>query len=121
MNMSTVLNRLRFALLIGALLFVLTTLVHGAVEDRIEKGFTVTRQPPGPCVLKSSGGNIRVTLPENAAVDLDAKSNGGPVTTDFSASHNGQPLRTSLKAKLNGGGPTFVAHTSGGSVVISKR
>ena len=41
MNTSTVINRLRFALLIGALLFVLTSLVHGAVEDHIEKTFTV--------------------------------------------------------------------------------
>ena len=40
MNMSTALNRLRFALLVGALLFVLTSLAHGTIGDRIGKRFT---------------------------------------------------------------------------------
>jgi len=81
----------------------------------------LSQPPPGDCVLKTTGGNIQVKLPETAGVDLDAKSKGGSVSTDFPVPNESKPRRTSLKTKLNGGGPAFVARTSGGSVRINKR
>ena len=56
---------------------------------------------------------------ESLAVDLDARTSGGRVSSDFPGEFNKQ--RTKLMATLNGGGPNLVLSTSGGNVDVRKK
>jgi hypothetical protein len=85
----------------------------------VRAGFS--KSPGGDCSLVTSGGSIHVLLPENAAVDLKAGSGGGGVSTDFPVDAGSIRGKSLIEAKLNGGGPKFHAHTSGGRVFIGKR
>lgn len=58
MNIRVILNRLRFGLLIGAVLVALTEMAHAATEDRIEKTFIVTEG--GDLVVDVDRGSIDV-------------------------------------------------------------
>ena len=79
----------------------------------------LTDQASGECTLKTTGGSIKVAVPEKIAVDLNASTSGGEVTSDFDGEFNKQ--RTKLVAKINGGGPQMKLSTSGGNVDIRKR
>jgi len=51
-------------------------------------------------------------------LNLDAKTSGGRVHTDFPVTVRGEISRRMLKAELNGGGPELYLRTSGGSIHI---
>ena len=100
-----------------------------AVEGRIEAvtsggGITATlrAQPTGDCTFKTSGGSITVALGEKLAVDIDAQTSGGRVSSDLPvpAVIQGEQKKTEIRGKVNGGGPLITAHTSGGSVHLTK-
>ena len=69
--------------------------------------------------MKTSGGNVAVTLNEAIAVDVNARTSGGSIRSDFAGEMNKQ--RTKLVAQVNGGGPDLVLETSGGDVEIRRK
>jgi DUF4097 and DUF4098 domain-containing protein YvlB len=75
-------------------------------------------QPKEGCSLKTSGGNVDVSLAPNLAFNLDAHTGGGRVTSDFPGDFNKQHTR--LTAQINNGGPELVLETSGGNVSVRK-
>ena len=79
----------------------------------------LTKAPSGDCTLKTSGGNIELSLPAESAVNLAAKTSGGRVKSDFPGELSKGQDRYS--AELNGGGPSVVLQTSGGSITVKKR
>jgi DUF4097 and DUF4098 domain-containing protein YvlB len=70
--------------------------------------------------LETSGGGIRVDLPENIRANVSAKTSGGSVTFDFPVTVQGSISRTSIEGTINGGGPDLRLRTSGGSIRINK-
>jgi len=80
----------------------------------------ITQQPTGPCTFETSGGGIEVKMASNVAIDLDAETSGGSVSTDFPVATSGELKKNHLRSKLNGGGPKVTVGTFGGSIHIKK-
>ena len=74
------------------------------------------------CSLRTSGGGITVTLIPDIAIDVDAETSGGRVSTDFTVASviQGKVPKNKLKGSVNGGGPLLKLHTSGGSIYLQK-
>jgi hypothetical protein len=54
-------------------------------------------------------------------VDVNARTSGGSVHTEFPVTVQGEIKRSRLDAKLNGGGPELYLRTSGGSIYLKKK
>jgi DUF4097 and DUF4098 domain-containing protein YvlB len=80
---------------------------------------TVEGQPEGACRLQTSGGDIEISLPVDAALNVHASTSGGRIVNEFSAARSKN--QSDLRTQINGGGPALEMHTSGGSVYIKKR
>ena len=74
------------------------------------------------CNLRTSGGGITVTLIPDIAINVDAETSGGRVSTDFAVASiiQGKVPRNRLKGSINGGGPLLKLHTSGGNIDLQK-
>lgn len=74
------------------------------------------------CNLRTSGGGITVTLIPDIAINVDAETSGGRVSTDFAVASiiQGKVPRNRLKGSINGGGPLLKLHTSGGNIHLQK-
>ena len=81
----------------------------------------LTSQPKADCVLHTSGGDITVTLPANLVLNLDAHTSGGTVSTELPVTIVGKKKEDALQGSINGGGPTLLLKTSGGSIQLVKR
>ena len=66
--------------------------------------------------LRTSGGNVKVTVPQNIGLDLNLR--GSYVSTDLK-NFSGSVDRDEVEGQLNGGGPRIAARTSGGTVTLS--
>lgn len=71
--------------------------------------------------LKTTGGNITVRLPENAAVTLEGHTFGGSEKSDFPVDIKDEFGNGTLSGSINGGGPTLRMQTQGGNVGIWKK
>ncbi|MEE8507979.1 MAG: DUF4097 family beta strand repeat-containing protein [Myxococcota bacterium] len=78
-----------------------------------------TDDPEGQ--LETSGGNIEVEFPEDAGVDLDARTSGGGVEVEHEIVVQGRLDRSRVEGKINGGGRTLQLRTSGGSIRVRAR
>ena len=78
----------------------------------------LSRQPAGESRLSTSGGSVVVELAGGVGVDLDARANGGGVSTDIPITVVGRQERNSLRGSVNGGGPRLVLRTSGGGIRV---
>ena len=87
-------------------------------------GGSITAHVTGPLTqaseLRTSAGNITLWLPETAALDLDAKTSAGSVRSAFDLQPDKKTMKDTLRGKLNGGGPSLVLHTAGGSIELKK-
>lgn len=63
--------------------------------------------------LRTSGGSITVTVPQNRGYNLDL--NGNRVSADLE-NFTGEYKRNEIEGRMNGGGTLLKARTSGGSV-----
>ena len=56
------------------------------------------------------------------AIDVDAETSGGQVSTDFAVASviQGKVPKNRLKGSINGGGPLLKLHTSAGSIRLQK-
>lgn len=73
--------------------------------------------------LSTSGGNVMVSVDQQAGFTLDASTSGGAVTADdlvIKITHGGLRKRR-LKGEVNGGGPVLTLRTSGGSINVVTR
>lgn len=80
----------------------------------------ITQQPTGSCTFETSGGGIEVKVASNVAMDIEASTSGGSVSSDFPVPAQGERKKNHLRSKLNGGGPKLTLGTSGGSIKIRK-
>ncbi len=65
--------------------------------------------------LKTSGGNVHVTVPGGKGYDLDLEGN---MVSSKLENFNGSVERDEVKGTVNGGGPRVYAKTSGGMVKV---
>lgn len=70
--------------------------------------------------LKTTGGDIKVILPETFKATLDAASTGGEIKTDFSVLVNKDYTGQTLNGIINGGGNIIKCTTTGGKISILK-
>lgn len=59
-------------------------------------------------------------LAEMLSLDVDAKTSGGRVTTEFPVTVQGELSTTALQARMNAGGPKLVLRASGGEIRVGK-
>ncbi|MEY2429775.1 MAG: hypothetical protein QOJ40_2660 [Verrucomicrobiota bacterium] len=77
--------------------------------------------PKAESRLSVSGGDIKASLPEFAAVNVDARSSGGEVRTELSSPMTEREQKQGLlRGKLNGGGPSLVLRSSSGDIRLNK-
>jgi hypothetical protein len=77
---------------------------------------TITAQPTGDSRLETSAGTVAVTLAAGIAVDVDASTSIGGVSTDFAV--DGRVSRDAVRGTINGGGPELRLRSSAGSIRI---
>ena len=95
--------------------------IDGAISGETSGG-SITASSSGAAIkkisLESSGGDIDLALPKSAVADIIARTSGGRITTNL-------PLEVTraddehLRGRLNGGGPSVLLRTSGGSISIN--
>jgi hypothetical protein len=95
--------------------------VVGPVEARTSGGTVRTRFTRTPAgTLETSGGDVEVSFPATAGVELEARTSGGRIHLDPSLSKNRGPAnRREVRESINGGGPRLSLRTSGGSIRVN--
>ena len=97
----------------------------GTVNARTSSGSiraSLTDQPDGECNLHTSAGSITLTLIPDIAINLDAETRAGRVSTDFAVTSviQGRIPKNRLRGSINGGGPLLKLRTSAGSIRLQK-
>jgi hypothetical protein len=67
--------------------------------------------------LETSAGQIEIALPPDAALDLNAETSEGCVTSELPMITK-RAGREGLKGTINGGGKSLVLRTGAGNIVI---
>jgi len=71
--------------------------------------------------LSTSGGGIRIELPEDFNASAKLETSGGGISCDLTANNARKISRTEFIADLNKGGNPLYAETSGGSISVVKK
>lgn len=71
--------------------------------------------------LSTSGGGIRIKLPEDFNASARMYTSGGRISCDLTANHAKKISSTRFEADLNEGGNPLYAETSGGSITVTKK
>jgi hypothetical protein len=71
--------------------------------------------------LSTSGGGIKIILPEDFNASAELYTSGGRVSCELTANHAKKISSTSFEADLNQGGAPLYAETSGGSITVLKK
>ncbi len=71
--------------------------------------------------LSTSGGGIRIMLPENFNAAAKLSTSGGGISCELTANNARKISRTKFVADLNNGGNPLYAETSGGSITVLKK
>lgn len=90
---------------------------QGSVDAKTSAGNVRAKmitQPRHQWILQTSAGNITGTLNSNVAVDIDARTSIGSLSTDFAV--RGNVTRSRLHGTINGGGPLLKMRTSAGNI-----
>ena len=70
----------------------------------------------GPQSLSSDFGNIQVTLPADAALNVDLQTDSGKISSDFSLTIKGAPDDNHWVGSINGGGAMLTVKTNNGNI-----
>jgi len=86
---------------------------NGTVEVGLHK--------PGNIQIENRKGDVQVTIPPNAAVKIEARSQGGEISSDFSELQiNNSDKQSSASGSIGSNGPNLVINNEHGSVEIRK-
>jgi DUF4097 and DUF4098 domain-containing protein YvlB len=70
--------------------------------------------------LSTSGGEVKVKVPAEAAFNLDVETSGGDVRCDLPVTVQGKLESNRINGVVNGGGPVLKLGTSGGDIHVLK-
>ena len=97
----------------------------GPCVDATTSGGSVSAEfvaaPTADSKLHTMGGSVTVWLPDNAALQLDGRTFGGSVRSDFPVDIKNGFGNDTLSGSINGGGPLLKMDTEGGSVEVYRR
>src|SRR5712671_1621823 len=86
---------------------------NGTVEVGVHK--------PGNIQIENRKGDVQVTIPPNAAVKIEARSQGGEISSDFSELQiNNSDKQSSASGSIGSNGPNLVINNEHGTVEIRK-
>ena len=91
-----------------------TALLARAGTGRIR----VAGAPGGPWALSTGSGGIQVSLPDDAAFEIDARTHSGEVRTEHPVVAPDEARRGQLQGTVRGGGPRVTLRTGSGSIAI---
>ena len=74
--------------------------------------------PGGTWDLSTGSGGIRIDLPDDAAFEIDARTNSGDVRTDHPVVVRDETRRGQLQGTVRGGGPKVTLRTGSDDIVI---
>ena len=96
------------------------TNVVGAVRANAGSGrITVEGRMEGDWKIDSGSGGVRITLPEDAAFDLDAESSSGGIDIDHPLTVQGRISKRHITGNVRGGGPLLKIDTGSGGVRVN--
>jgi hypothetical protein len=75
----------------------------------------------GSYSFKSHSGDVNLTIPSDAAFDLEAKTFSGSIESDFEITLVGKISKKELKGSVKGGGATLEVKTFSGDVHLKKK
>lgn len=77
--------------------------------------------PDGRYQFTSHSGRITLTIPAEAAFDLEARTFSGTINSDFEIKIAGTISKKKLSGSINGGGAEVVCKTFSGDIYLEKR
>lgn len=86
---------------------------HGDIEMQ-------AAAPLGSVEITTTGGEIKVSLPENPGFQVDAQSAGGEIQTDYSLNINNDRSTATAIGTVGKGGPLVRLKTNRGTIQIRK-
>ena len=93
--------------------------VVGALHADSGSGRIVVQgRQEGRWKLDTGSGAVRIDLPDDAAFDLDAKSNSGGITIDHPMTMSGEVSKRHVKGEVRGGGHLLEIDTGSGSIRV---
>ncbi len=93
--------------------------VVGALRVKAGSGrIVVDGQQTGAWNLDTGSGSVHISLPANAAFELDAESGSGSIDIEHPLTIQGKVSRRHLRGKVRGGGELLTIETGSGSIRI---
>ena len=93
--------------------------VIGALRANAGSGrITVEGRMAGDWDLDTGSGSVRVTLPADAAFDIEAESNSGSIDIDHPLTVQGRISERRITGEVRGGGPRLKIDTGSGGVRV---
>jgi len=89
--------------------------VNGGIEATVDRAGW-----DEPVTLKTVNGAISVSLPGDAAANVEAKTVNGDIETDFPLTVQGKFGRRKLNGTIGGGGPVLQMETVNGAIALKK-
>jgi DUF4097 and DUF4098 domain-containing protein YvlB len=89
-------------------------------DGNIDARVSAAPSPQPSWSLHTGDGNIRLTLPDNFAANLDAHTGDGSVRVDFPITTSGTTQDNAVRGKINGGGISIELQTSDGDIRVEK-
>jgi DUF4097 and DUF4098 domain-containing protein YvlB len=94
--------------------------VTGSVRARAGSGrITVDGRQEGDWNLNTGSGSVRVSLPADAAFELDAESNSGGIDIDHQLTVEGRISKRHVIGTVRGGGPLLRIDTGSGRIRVN--
>jgi hypothetical protein len=78
----------------------------------------VSGRPAGNWTISTSSGSVRLSLPGDAAFNLDARSSSGNIESAHPVTFSGRADKHRLEGAVRGGGPVVSVHTSSGAITV---
>lgn len=94
--------------------------VAGSLSASAGSGrITVDGRQEGDWVLDTGSGSVNVTLPANAAFELDAESNSGGIDIEHPLTMQGRISKRHVAGTVRGGGPLLRIDTGSGRIRVN--
>ncbi len=93
--------------------------IVGSVRASAGSGqITIDGRQEGDWRVNTGSGSVRVSLPEDAAFDLEAESSSGGIDIDHPLTVEGRISKKHIRGQVRGGGPLLYIDTGSGGIRI---
>src|SRR5947209_1207856 len=93
--------------------------IHNILDASTGSGNVhVNGSPQSPWTIRTGSGDVDLHVPQDAKMNLYARSSSGGVHSDLPITMNGSLERHTVRGTVNGGGPSVEVHTGSGGIDI---